>query len=527
MTVKIKPLSVTLPRGDHLLARGLAGAWLFNEGRKNTLWDVSGRGHPGTLTGMDPATDWVGGPHGYALDFDGTDDRVIVGPEAGINLGTANACIVRYKHLAVGNDVLVGHKSQSDGGYFLAFGSGNINYAASGSYVGVSHGISAGDEVWLGVSRQGTSVTFYKNGVQLAIAQTLGANNDLRISTIGSYWSGASTYSANMRCDYVYCWDRALSAGEMAWLYREPFCLFRRSSVLAALGVGGQVHNLSGLAQALSSASGAATVLPTAWQPTGTAWPRVTLSIEASWRKEALLHGMTDVGVRLGTVLTQGWFWTRRAGCSAVYRLEECEVKNLKFEDSPRRTPQLQTSHFPLPTSLVAVVPLNVKQIVLPTYLPHEAGSSCCYLLRRFNSCGQQDHTMGAGICVRTDSAGCLAPPAPNTMLSMKARQIAGNRVECTWFYCPVDQETAPHAFNVYWNRGAGDVDFVNPIAVLPYEGRKFYRYQSGPLQEGKYVFAVRAESVTKMESQSQGIAVCEIRAVTPGEPGILDVEAI
>ena len=79
----------------------------------------------------------------------------------------------------------------------------------------------------------------------------------------------------------------------------------------------GTIHDVSGTASAASSASGTATVIPAAWQPTGTPWPEATLGIEASWRKEAMLHGMTDAAVKLGTVLTQGWFWTRRAGCSA------------------------------------------------------------------------------------------------------------------------------------------------------------------------------------------------------------------
>jgi hypothetical protein len=432
---------------------------------------------------------------------------VIVGPEAGINLGTANACVVRYKHVTIGLDVLVGHKSQADGGYFLAFSSANIYYAASGSYVGVAHGIIAGDEVWLGVSRQGTSVTFYKNGVQLATVQTLGANNDLRLSTIGSYWSGSSTYSANMRCDYAYCWSRPLSAGEMAWLYRDPFCFLRRPGATPLLGFHGQIHNVSGWAGSVSSASGTATVISAGEQPAGTLWPKVTLGIDASWRKEALLNGMTDVAVKLGTVLTQGWFWTRRAGCSAVYR-------GADMADAQAG-------------ALVCVAPVDAKQIALPTYLSHEAGATCCYIVRRFNSCGQQDRTTGAAVVVRTGPDGRLAPPAPNALFHLKAGQIAGNRVECTWFYCPLDQEAAPHVFNIYWDSGTGDVDFVNPIAVLPYEGRKFYRYQSEPLEDGRYIFAVRAESVTEMERLPQAIAEYEIKAVTLGEPGILDVEAI
>jgi len=44
-----------------------------------TLYDVSGRGNHGTLTNMDPATDWVGSPDGWALDFDGSNDHIHCG----------------------------------------------------------------------------------------------------------------------------------------------------------------------------------------------------------------------------------------------------------------------------------------------------------------------------------------------------------------------------------------------------------------------------------------------------------------
>ena len=60
------------------LWRGLVGAWVPSLGvTGGTLRDVSGRGNHGTLTNMDPATDWVVSHGQYALDFDGTDDLIV------------------------------------------------------------------------------------------------------------------------------------------------------------------------------------------------------------------------------------------------------------------------------------------------------------------------------------------------------------------------------------------------------------------------------------------------------------------
>ena len=59
------------------LWKGLAGAWVPAMGvTGGTLRDISGNKNHGTLTNMDPATDWVVGEKGLALDFDGSDDYI-------------------------------------------------------------------------------------------------------------------------------------------------------------------------------------------------------------------------------------------------------------------------------------------------------------------------------------------------------------------------------------------------------------------------------------------------------------------
>jgi hypothetical protein len=50
----------------------------MDEGEGTTVYDHSGNGNNGTMTNMDPATDWVDGKNNGALDFDGVDDGVEV-----------------------------------------------------------------------------------------------------------------------------------------------------------------------------------------------------------------------------------------------------------------------------------------------------------------------------------------------------------------------------------------------------------------------------------------------------------------
>ncbi len=62
------------------LWRGCVGAWASCLGPTGlTLRDWSGVANHGTLTNMDPATDWVGSRGRWVLDFDGTNDFIQVG----------------------------------------------------------------------------------------------------------------------------------------------------------------------------------------------------------------------------------------------------------------------------------------------------------------------------------------------------------------------------------------------------------------------------------------------------------------
>lgn len=57
---------------------GLVAHWGFDVGTGSVLAKNStGLGNNGLLQNMDPATDWVAGKIGGALDFDGTDDGLI------------------------------------------------------------------------------------------------------------------------------------------------------------------------------------------------------------------------------------------------------------------------------------------------------------------------------------------------------------------------------------------------------------------------------------------------------------------
>jgi len=66
------------------LWRGCVGAWCPSLGPSGArLHDYSRRNNWGTLTNMDPATDWVVSGGQYALDFDGSNDYALLTPAIG------------------------------------------------------------------------------------------------------------------------------------------------------------------------------------------------------------------------------------------------------------------------------------------------------------------------------------------------------------------------------------------------------------------------------------------------------------
>jgi len=71
--------NLTKPKIKAASDLGLVGYWSFEEGIGTKAGDMSGNGNNGTLTLMDPATDWVNGKRGKALDFDGVNDYVNLG----------------------------------------------------------------------------------------------------------------------------------------------------------------------------------------------------------------------------------------------------------------------------------------------------------------------------------------------------------------------------------------------------------------------------------------------------------------
>lgn len=372
--------------------------------------------------------------------------------------------------------------------------------------------------------------------------------------TSANMYFGSADYTAYL----ILIYNRALWLSEIRELYRDPSAIFARSAFCPAtiLG-GGTTHLLSGwitstadisatakVACAVSGSTGAVTSLvatltcvrglsatcagTTNLSGILTKSGLVSLSgmlgstsaltasmqivspppftggpqKEIPWQREALFNGMTHTAFAFGTVMTGGWFWMRRSGCSALYR-----------------GPTIGQVDF---ARVVAVTDTDTERLPLPMYLPHEPGENYCYVVQRFNCCGHQERTTAAALMVRIGPDGRLAPPAPNQPVSLRVEQTSADRLRVAWFYCPLDQPVVPQQFSIHWDNGIGQIDFETPLAEILYEGSKFYSHRSDALDEGTYAFTVTAKSAADVQSLSGSELRCAVSQNIPDPVRIL-----
>jgi len=222
---------------------------------------------------------------------------------------------------------------------------------------------------------------------------------------------------------------------------------------------------------------------------------------------DSLYEGDSSNGARLGMGLTGGDFWPRTAGCSLLYR---GTAMNLIYF-----------------TNILAVSGAEASEISPPSYVPHNNGSVYFYVLRRANNCGCEEQTLAAAVKVSIDDSGELAEPQPNSVFETGAQQVDGSKVQLVWYYCPIEQQSPPAFFNVYYDAGTGQIDYENPIATISHVGRMFYSYKSCPLDTGKYLFAIRVEDSAGMENASLARIKIELNTASPSAINILSVKAV
>lgn len=241
-------------RMGHHLARGLVGYWPFWEGPSGStrLMDASGSSNHGVLTNMDPPTDWVNSPYGYALDLDGTDDYIRIPLTDSLSsVGTGPFAVSGWFKTsgAFQEGCLINHLTNDPSSYsgwmlwFWAVGDKLRLYMDSG--VRVTHPTvpSAG---WHHVVGQwtGTSAQIWLDNVEASAAYAIAPAVSAFDYHIGAYYAGGGDTGGtpDFRHDdaigSVALWNRSFSAAEIQELYEDPFGLIRPPSAMALFAIG-------------------------------------------------------------------------------------------------------------------------------------------------------------------------------------------------------------------------------------------------------------------------------------------------
>jgi hypothetical protein len=222
--------------------------------------------------------------------------------------------------------------------------------------------------------------------------------------------------------------------------------------------------------------------------------------MESKWLQDVLVGGMTSNAFKLGTALSQGWFWMRPSGCATIYR--GASVDTVDFE-------------------IVLAVSDADADSISPQSVAHSASSVYYYVFRRVNCCGDEEMSLNAAVRVAFDGDGDLIAAGCNGIFDIKAKQIAGPRVVILWYYCPASQGQPCSGFEVYGDNASGTIDYNNAIEMIDYIGPRFYVFESSLLSAGQYQFCIKAvpggETVVAIDvddSVPQSVGVLKGQAV-------------
>jgi hypothetical protein len=220
---------------------GLVGLWMPTLGPTGlTLRDVSGRENHGTLTNMDPATDWVASPYGWALDFvRASDQDVRVAHDAslvGMGQLTLAAWVWSRSTFTSGDEYSIFDKWDSGQIAYLVRGDTTNEFefftdTTSGTVGGGHSDLVIDDQTWhlIVCTYDGTTMRAYSDGVASATTRaqtgTISATTSSlslggQLAAASDFWWGQLALAA--------IWSRALFAREIVMMSADPHAIVRR-----------------------------------------------------------------------------------------------------------------------------------------------------------------------------------------------------------------------------------------------------------------------------------------------------------
>jgi len=224
----VKPSFPRLRRDGHWSVKGLVAHYPFYERAGDILHDIAGN-NDGTLTNMDPATDWVTGEMGAALDSNGTDQHISV-PTA-IGQSKSNVSALVWFHLSgvslSGAFFKIGSVASVDRGYALGVGTntfdadGNdlIGLEEGTAWLDTNHAIGTGWHSAAHIRDANSEHDLYLDG---QFIQHFANVSSKGITVDDAQIAGYAARHFPGLIALVTFYARALSATEVAWLRACP-----------------------------------------------------------------------------------------------------------------------------------------------------------------------------------------------------------------------------------------------------------------------------------------------------------------
>lgn len=221
---------------------GCVGAWCPSLGPTgDRLHDFSGRQNWGTLTNMDPATDWVVDGGGYALDFDATDDGVPISGDVPIDGNITVSAWVKRTGVPLSNNSIVCAKGGLQGdsnSTFALYWNAILGWSwfvvnASNTLAIVRSNTASATGEWIhvcGVASSG-GMLLYINGVLANSASGGTAKSSSHATRLASLTDAVGTYGGNACLDDVRVYSRAMTSEEVRTLALRRAIAFEREEL--------------------------------------------------------------------------------------------------------------------------------------------------------------------------------------------------------------------------------------------------------------------------------------------------------
>ncbi len=236
------PLGSILDEG-HPFSLGMSERYLFNEGGGDKLRSITKNASTGTLTGMDPPTDWVSEIYGRALDFEGSNDYVAFSDLNNPSLaGLSSASFfanVKFDEINrtpgqwIGSEVERTNNDDKDWQFQMRTGLDiirlRIDVSPSGNSdtVDAATNIVAGTWYHLGWTYDGTTMKIYVDGKEDG-SQAHGTGGPIDDHGYGFRIAGqinSGSGCLNGRIDDVSLYHRTLAPNEVAHLYHARYLM--------------------------------------------------------------------------------------------------------------------------------------------------------------------------------------------------------------------------------------------------------------------------------------------------------------